>query len=69
MPAMDEYDRVEASRLGQSAGSRFNGFLLDVECPHPAVWACQLRKQQGVMTVAAGGIDNMVSKSDEPADE
>jgi hypothetical protein len=69
MPGMDECDRVEAPRLGQSAGSRFKGLLLDVECPHTSARACQLGKQEGVMAVAAGGIDDMVSMFDEAADE
>jgi hypothetical protein len=62
MPGMDECDRVEAPRFGQPAGSRFKGLLLDVERPYTSARACQLGKQQGVMAVAAGGIDNAVSR-------
>ena len=69
MPGMDEYDRVKILRFGQSSGSRFDGIFLDVESPYPADFPHQPGQQEGVMTVAAGGVNDMVSMRNKPVDK
>ena len=61
MAGANQFHPLSQPGPGQSAGGLVDGSPLDVECPYPAAWAHQLRKQQGVMAVAAGGVNGPVS--------
>ena len=43
----------------------FQGWPLDIKGPDPTGGTCQQGQQQGVIAVAAGGVDQTVSRSDD----
>ncbi len=68
MPSLNEVNTLPIPCGIQSGGSCFNRSRLDIKGPHPAGRACTFGKQQGVVPVAAGGVDDMGSRCDKLPD-
>jgi hypothetical protein len=60
MAGTDDLHPMDAPRLCKEPASVLQGLLLDVEGPDLSCCPHQLRQEEGVMAVAAGGIDNPV---------
>jgi hypothetical protein len=60
MAGINELNPIKAAGFGKEFTGVLQGLLLDIEGPDPAGTPHQLRQEEGVMAIAAGGIDNPV---------